>query len=222
MYDTFSFTLLLGAAFGAFILIGRIVDSQRREIGINMALGVTPLRIARRYFLIGAQIAVLGTVIGVFFGLLINQPLGKILSDVIPTPYFEATFEPLVFIRGALIGILIPFLAIVQPIWQAVRVAPVDAIQTGYLVSKGGGLAPWLARLPLGWLPGSSFTRLPLRNISRGIRRTVMTALALAMSITVLILVVGLIDSIMGTLDTGSAEVQQDAPNRTMIMFDDF
>jgi putative ABC transport system permease protein len=219
LYDSFGSILLLGAAFGAFILIGRVVDAQRREIGINMALGVSPRRIARRYLLIGAQIAFLGMVLGGVLGLLLNQPVGEMIEELMPTPYFETPFQPDVYVQGALVGMLIPFLAVLYPIWRAVRVAPVDAIQTGYLVSKGGGLAPLLACLPL---PGSSFAQFPLRNLSRGLRRTIMTVLGLSTAIIVLIVLVGYIDTFREALDAGSQEAKGDAPNRMQVMFDDF
>lgn len=214
-----SFILMLGAAFGAFILIGRIVDAQRREIGINMALGVPPGRIARRYLLIGAQIALLGTVLGAFFSLLINRPLAAELNKMFPLPYLDSSFQTALFAQAAFFGVLVSFLAVIYPIWRAVRVAPVDAIQTGYLVSKGGGLAPLLARVPL---PGSSFTLFPVRNLSRGLRRTVMTVLGLSMAITLLIAVVGMVDTFLETLDAGSQELKKDAPERTLVVLDDF
>ncbi|MCP4515557.1 MAG: ABC transporter permease, partial [Delftia sp.] len=111
------------------------------------------------------------------------------------------------------------FLAVIYPIWRAVRVAPVDAIQTGYLVSKGGGLAPWLARVP--W-PGSSFALFPVRNLLRGPRRTAMTVLGLSMAIMLLISIIGMIDTLNETLDAGEQELKKDTPGRTLVTFDDF
>jgi putative ABC transport system permease protein len=219
LLDTLSYLLLLGAAFAAFILIARIVDAQRREIGINMALGAPPRRIARRYLLIGAQIALLGVLFGAAFSLLINRPLAKELQKMIPASYYDTSFQTDIFVQGALIGVLIPFLAVIYPVWRAVRVAPVDAIQTGYYVSKGGGLAPLLARIPL---PGSSFTLFPVRNLSRGLRRTTMTVLGIAIAVSVLIAVIGMVDTFVGILDAGSQELRKEAPNRTQVMLDDF
>ncbi len=219
LFDTMSSLLLLAAAFGAFILIGRIVDAQRREIGINMALGVPPLRIARRYLLIGTQISLVGMVLGVLFGLLLNRPLANQFTKLLPLPYFDSSFQTDLFAQSAVVGMLIPFVAVLYPVWRAVRVAPVDAIQTGYLISKGGGLAPLLARVPF---PGSSFTLFPVRNLSRGLRRTILTVLGLSMAVTILIAFIGMIDTLMGTLDAGAQEMKKDAPDRTMVMFDDF
>ena len=219
LFDFVSFFLLLGAATGAFILISRIVDAQRREIGVNMALGVSPWRIARRYLLIGAQIALLGTVLGVILAMLINPALSDTMTKVLPLPYFDSSFQVNVFAQAALIGIAIPFLAVLYPIWRAVRVAPVDAIHTGYHVGKSGGLAPLVGRVSI---PGSSFSLFPVRNLSRGLRRTAMTAFGLAMAITILVAVIGMIDTFLGTLDVGRQEVKGNAPERTLVTFDGF
>ena len=219
MFNSISSLLLLAAAFGAFILIGRIVDAQRREIGIGMALGVPPTRIARRYLLIGAQVAVLGTTLGALLGLLINQPIADQFNQVFPLPYFDSSFQIDLFAQAAFVGIIIPFLAVLYPVWRAVRVAPVDAIQTGYLVSKGGGLAPVLARVPL---PGSSFTLFPVRNLSRGLRRTIMTVLGLSIAVMILIAIIGMIDTFLATLDSSAREMKKDAPDRTLVVFDEF
>ena len=214
-----AYMLLLGAGFAAYILIGRIVEAQRREIGIHMALGVPARRIARRYLLIGAQIALLGMVLGALLGLLINQPMAAMIRGLLPTPYLDSSFQADLFAEAALVGLLIPFLAVLYPIWRAVRVAPVDAIQTGYLVSKGGGPAPLLARMRL---PGSGTTLFPLRNLSRGMRRTVMTVLALSVAILILVVVLGFIDIFEETLKAGREEVEKDTPERTMVLLDEF
>jgi len=219
LLDGLAILMLLGAGFGAFILIGRIVDAQRREIGINMALGVSPRRIARRYLLIGAQIALLGMIFGALLGLLINQPLATELNKLMPLPYLDSSFQTDLYLKSALVGLLIPFGAVLYPIWRAVRVVPVDAIQTGYLVSKGGGLAPLMARIPL---PGSSFTLFPVRNLSRGLRRTLMTVLALAIAIVILIAVSGMVDTFYATLRVGREEIEQETPERTLVAFDGF
>ena len=48
---------LLAAALAAFNLVSRIVEAQRREIGIGMALGVAARQLAIRPLLVGVQIA---------------------------------------------------------------------------------------------------------------------------------------------------------------------
>jgi putative ABC transport system permease protein len=212
--NIFAVLILAGAAFAAFNLTGRIVQAQRREIGIGMALWVTPARLAMRPLLVGAQIATLGVVFGIAVGLVIDALLASVLSDVFPLPVWIVDFQPMVFLRGAALGFLLPLLATLFPVLRAVRVAPVEAIRTGHHVTSGSGLAPLLTRLPL---PGSSVAQMPFRNVLRSPRRTLVTALGIAASITTLVGVIGMIDSYLATLDRGEAEVLGDQPDRLTI-----
>ena len=99
-----------------------------------------------------------------------------------------------------------------------VRVAPIDAIRTEVVASRGGGLR-WLGRLPL---PGGSAGALPTRNVFRQPRRTVMTALGIAASIAVLLGVVGMLDSFAATIDDAGAELAKTAPNRLAVTLSSF
>ena len=56
--------ILVGAAFGAFNLSSRMVEAQRRELGIGMALGASRVQLAMRPMLVGIEIAVAGVVMG--------------------------------------------------------------------------------------------------------------------------------------------------------------
>ena len=60
-WNVFALLILAGAAFGAFNLANRMVEAQRREIGIGMALGAPPRVLALRPLLVGIEIAVLGS-----------------------------------------------------------------------------------------------------------------------------------------------------------------
>ena len=137
-YLIISYLFLAGAAFGVFNLASRLVEAQRREIGISMALGVPNAAIAIRPLLIAVQIAILGLILGLSVGYPISQVFGQILKGMMPMPVSETPFLFWPFARAAIVGILLPFLAALYPVWRALRVTPVEAIQTGYLVAKGG------------------------------------------------------------------------------------
>jgi putative ABC transport system permease protein len=218
-YDIFAFLILGGAALAAFNLASRVVEAQRREIGIGMAIGVSPRELALRPLLLGAEIALLGALLGVILGRLFQIPLESALRDLLPLPRTVTPFETGVFLRGAVLGFLIPLLAVAWPVWRAVRVQPVEAIRVGFRSAKGGGLAPLAARLRL---PGRSLAQLPLRNILRAPRRSLMTALGIAAVITVLVGLFGLIDSFLATIDRSEAEAAGSNPARMAVSFDRF
>ena len=211
-YDIFAVLILAGAAFAAFNLTGRIVESQRREIGIGMAIGVTPPRLAVRPLLVAGQVAALGVVFGVGIGLAVSAAMGSVLRELFPLPTWRFPFQGWVFARGALLGLTLPFIAAAIPVWRAVRVAPIDAIRTAYLSS--GSRVPLLARIPL---PGRTTAQLPFRSLLRSPRRTIMTVLGVSVAIVVLVGVVGMVDSFRRTIDLANDEIVRTSPRRTTV-----
>ena len=71
----FAWLIVAGAAFASFNLASRVVEAQRREIGVGMALGVNPRELTVRPLLLGIEIALLGALLGLALGLLVRAPL---------------------------------------------------------------------------------------------------------------------------------------------------
>ncbi len=218
-YNIISVILFAGAAFAALNFAARIVETQRREIGTSMALGLSPLRIALRPILLGVQVAILGVVFGLGMGWLISRMMAEVIEDFLVLPIFSTPFEYGAFIRVALIGVLVPILAVLWPVYRAVRVQPVEAIRSGHLASRGGGLAPLLSRTPL---PGGNVIRMPFRNLLRAPRRTILTLLALSTVLAILFAMTGMRDSFMMTLQQGNDELLGDADDRLIVQLDNF
>jgi putative ABC transport system permease protein len=216
-FNIFALLIFAGAVMGAFNLITRLSEAQRREIGISMALGVSPGKIALRPLLVGAQIALLGVVFGVGVGVLIGQLMRGLMTTLIPLPIWITDFQWTLFFWVAVVGFIIPFAASAYPVWRAIRVKPIEAIRTGHLAARGGGLAPLIKRLRL---PGDTFAQLPFRNLLRAPRRAVLTALGIAAVMAVLVGFLGAIDSFMGTIDRGGQAIRGDSPNRVVVTLD--
>jgi putative ABC transport system permease protein len=218
LFNIFAGLILTGAAFAAFNLTGRIVEAQRREIGVGMSLGVDRWKLAVRPLLVAFQISLLG----VIFGIGVGQYMGSLMSDLnvafVPLPVWDDAFQPAVFLRGASLGLALTFAATIWPVARAVRVDPVDAIRTGPRTT-GDASHSTQRRLRL---PGSSIVQFPLRNTVRAPRRTALTAFGIAAVITVLIAMVGMIDSMLATVDQGTNEVLADSPERVDATLDFF
>lgn len=207
--------LIFGAAvFAAFNLTSRIVEAKRREFGVGMALGQARSSIALRPMLMGFEIAVLGVIFGVGVGLLVAAGLRSVLLSLQPLPVFRTSFQMAEFWQAALLGLALPILATVWPVWRAVRVNPVDALRTGHLAAKGGGLAPMLKRLTA---RGKTLTVMPFRNVLRAPRRTLLTAVGIGAAITAMVGVIGTVDSFNATIDRGAAELRAGAADRIQV-----
>lgn len=215
-YDIFALLILAGAAFAAFNLTARMVEAQRREIGIGMALGSPPRRLAVRPLLVGAEIAVLGVVFGVGVGIVISALMGSVLRGFVPLPDWQFPFQTGTFLRGAALGLALPIVATLYPVWRAVTMTPVDAIRTGVVRSRRRAMRRRIA------LPGRTTAQLPFRNLVRAPRRTLVTALGVAAAITVLVGVVGMIDSFFETIDRADAEILKTNPRRLSVDLQSF
>jgi len=215
LYYIFSFLILIIAAFGAYNLISRVVNSQRREIGVNMALGVPPRQIAYRYLLFSLEIALGGIIFGYIFAIILGNRLADIIVDITPYQVWEVWLVTDLFLQGTLLGILIPFIASIIPIWRATRMQPIHAIQTGAKVGTGKGISPFLT-----WtrLPGSIFIQFPIRNISRNLRRAVSTLTGIALAICVLVAVFGFVDGADFLLESEQEVIKGDSEGRVDVI----
>lgn len=218
-WNLVAFLFLLGAAFGTFNLTGRLVESQRRQIGIGMALGVPRRWLAFRPLLVGVQIAALGTCFGLVLGYGFSQLFAGLFKDLLPLPVWKIDLYWPAFLRGAALGIVLPMLATLIPVWRAVRVAPLDAIRSGNLIAKGGGLSWVLNRLPL---PGRSFSQMPFRNVLRAPWRSLLTVLGIAMAVSLLALFAGFLDSFIATMNQAEKAYLHEGKNRVWVILDFF
>lgn len=218
-WNALSALVLLAAALAAFNLVSRIVEAQRREIGIGMALGVSRWRLAIRPLLIGIQVGLLGTIAGVGVGLLIGQAMENLLRTFLPMPIWLTEFQFGVFARAAALGLLVPLLASAVPVLRATRVEPIDAIRTGHLTAKTNRVTDWTGRIRL---PGTSLNQMPFRNVVRNPRRIILTALGVGAAITALVAVLGLLDSFVRAVDEAGAELTKGDPDRVLVQLDTF
>lgn len=219
IYDVIMALFMAGAMFGTFNLASRMVEAHRRQIGIGMALGLPPRLLVLRPLLAGAQIALLGAIFGIILGLVVGKFTEAWLGDLIPLPVTGRLFQPHIFLEAAALGIVLPFLATLYPVWRAVRVLPVEAIRTGHLIQKGNGWATFMTTLPL---PGSSLAQMPIRNLLRAPRRTLFATLGITAAISTLIGMAGILDSALLALSKIEAEAFQAHPDRLSLFLDNF
>jgi putative ABC transport system permease protein len=221
-WDFFAILILIGAGFAAFNLISRLVEAERHQIGVGMALGVPSRSLAIRPLLVGVEVAALGAVLGVGTGLAAGAGMRAVLEDSLPMPVWLTPFPLGRYVRAAALGLLVPIVATLIPVMRAIRVEPVDALRSmpgaGRASGRlGAGLAP-LAR----HLPGRVVTSLPLRNLLRASRRTTFTALGIAAAITTVVAVIGMFDSVFDSIDRIDTELTAMSPDRLQVSLEQY
>lgn len=213
-YWAFAVLLIVGAALAAFNLVSRVVEAQRREIGIGMALGVEPRALALRPLALGLQIGLLGAVLSIPVGIGLAELIKSLFREYLPLPAYASTFPTELYVIGGLVGIVLPVLAGLWPVRRAVSVVPVEAIRTGARSASGAGLTARLRRLPV---PGGELVRLPLRNLARSPRRTAMTAIGLGAVMTAVVGVLGMVDSVADIAQRQKTATRGATPQRVEV-----
>jgi putative ABC transport system permease protein len=158
-------------------------------------------------------------VFGVAAGFAIAELLKGVFQDQLPLPVYATPFRLDVFAVGAGLGLVLPLAATAYPVWRGVRVSPIEAIRVGFSAAKGAGFAPILKRVTL---PGSSLAQMPLRNVLRVPRRTIMTLLGLAAVITSAFALAAMIDSFLATVDRIESETLHQGRSRLDLRLDRF
>lgn len=209
-----SLLMIAGATLAAVNLIGRVMDGQRREIGIGMALGVPRRRLAIRPFVLAGAIAVLGVALGLAVGALLVVPLRGVYTGLLPLPVWQTPLVAGPFVVAAAVGVAVPVVATAWPVWKALRVEPVTAIRVGHLAATGAGWSRLAASLPL---PGGSLAQIPVRNVLRTPRRTLLTAAGVAAALGLIVSLGGILDSFGASLQRAERETVGDVPDRLVV-----
>jgi len=118
----FGATGLLLAAIGLYGVLAFQVSSRTREIGIRMALGAPITAVIRTVMRDSLRLVLLGTALGLMGALLLAPLLSSLLYGITST-------DPVTFIGGPLLLILVALAASYLPARRATRVSPTIALQ---------------------------------------------------------------------------------------------
>ena len=186
---------LSGAGFATFIILNRLVGSQRGQIGVLMASGLSRRQVLRHYvgygLVLGAVGAVIGLLLGVPAGALITSTYTRLLS----IPDTVVAFHWTTPVIGLAFGLGFGVLSAWAPARSAVRVPPAQAMrgEVSERVRTGPSLlervVPGVARLPVRY-------RIGLRGLSRHRARSAATVGGVALAIILVLVSWGMIDTV--------------------------
>ncbi len=134
--------IIVVAAFNIISSLIMLVKDKTQAIAILRTMGATRLSIMRIFFLSGASIGILGTLIGAAMGLAVTDNIADIkewLEGVIDNKLFPSEVYFLSRLPALIdwsevsqvvgMGLGLSFLATVYPSWRAARLDPVEALR---------------------------------------------------------------------------------------------
>jgi putative ABC transport system permease protein len=183
----FPLVVLIIAALSLFTIISRLIEAQRREIGVLKAIGVSKYRILSNYLMFSLLTGVLGIFLGVFLGWLLTSGFTSFYASELGIPYVKVVFFWRPIYEAAAASLVVCFLSGFIPARRSLGLQPAQALRDEPTVSEGRQL-----NLPF---KIKTATLLPFRNITRKPRRTIFTMIGLTFSIMIIIMSFGFSDS---------------------------
>ena len=206
----FPVMFLLAGALAMAILLGRLVASQRPEIGVLIANGFARRTILSHYLAFGLLVGLAGALPGALIGGLAAAAISRVYTSVIAVPITVIDVRATTVVVGLVIGPLAGLLAAAIPARRAARTSPAEAMRGAAPVGRGGRslaerIVPPIRRLPVRW-------RVSIRGLGRSPRRTLATVVGIALATTLVLVSWGMIDTTQLLLDRQFLQVQrQDA-----------
>jgi putative ABC transport system permease protein len=199
MAVAFPIMFLLAGALGMAVLLGRMITTQRAQIGLLRADGVPRRVVQTHYMAFGLLIGVAGAVPGALLGGLAAASISRLYTAMISVPITVIEVRPTTIVVGVLLGVLSAAMAAYLPARRAARVPPAEAMRGDVPVGRGRislaeRLVPPLRRLPVRWLAA-------IRGLGRNPRRTISTITGVALAATLILISWGMIDTVQILLD---------------------
>ena len=189
----FLYVITLLALLSALVLISNtmttLVAEQTPEIGIMKAVGGRRRQIAAVYLKTALLLGGLGTVAGIVLGAVLAYVLTRFLGSALFAVGVGFGVDWPIVLASALVGLLGPPLAALPAIRRAVRVPVREALEaTGSAVGGQDAGDRLLRRVR--FLPRPA--QIGLRNVGRRRRRSLSTALVIALAVGTVLAVLGM------------------------------
>lgn len=173
---------LIVSTFLVYIVLGRLVRTQRDQIGLIKAFGYSNSAIAWHYLKFALVIAMLGILLGALAGWWMGREMTQLYGDYYRFPFLEFSISTDVFLTGAILAAGAAMLGAWGGVRSAVRILPAVAMSPPQPASyRVGGIE----RLGLG-AGLTSVGHMILRHITRWPGRSAVTVFGVSLSLGLL------------------------------------
>lgn len=186
---------LTGAGLATFIILNRLVHSQRGQVGVLMASGLSRREVMRHYLGYGLVLGLAGAVLGVLLGMPLGALITSSYTSLLSIPDTVVRWYPTTPVIGLLFGVVMGTASAWAPARGAVRIPPALAMR-GEMPEHGATgpsllerVLPVLRRLPVR-------VRIGLRGIARHRSRSASTVAGVALAIVLVLVSWGMIDTV--------------------------
>lgn len=199
--------IFLGVAiFLLYLVLGRMISTQRGEIAVLKAFGYTDWEVGRHFLMYALVAVLLGGFVGTGGGLLLGDAYVDVYGQYFKLPGLEYQPSPqllLLAFSSCMVGALSGAIAAVR---RAVLLPPAEAMRPEAPARFKPGL---LERLGFGKLVGAT-GQMILRNVERKPIQGFLSSLGIALSIAILTIGFFMFDSVNYMMDLQFRKIQRE------------
>lgn len=189
---------LLVAALLVYVVLGRMIRTERTQIGLLKAFGYADRTIAVHYLKFALVIAVAGAALGSLAGILMGRSMTALYAQYYRFPFLEYRIAPGVLLSAAGLTVGSAALGALGGMRSVARLAPAVAMAPPPPPAYRAGLAEAFGRLA----GLSAIGHMILRHIARWPGRSAVTAGGIALSMGLLFATLQFLDSSRTMLDS--------------------
>jgi putative ABC transport system permease protein len=205
MAIAFPLLFLLASGMAIYVVITRLVFSQRGVIGTLRATGFSSRALSNHYRSYGVGVGLVGAALGAVFGGILGRLMTAMYTVILGIPDLVAPIHPGTVIAGFVFGAVAGALAAVPPARTVARMAPAEAMRGEAPAEPGKRsifetLIPPLRNAPVRW-------RMTLRGIGRNKKRSASMVLGVVLAMTLILAAWGMVDTMLLAIDRQFTEI---------------
>lgn len=180
------------------ILMIRLAQRQRTNIGTLKALGYSDRRVMMHFLSFGVVVGAVGGLAGAALGIALTHTMIEMYRSFFQFPAFLMRLQPDLLLIGMAISIAFAILGTVRGVREVLRLQPAEAMRQKP-PERGGSIL--LESIPWLWRSFGFRTQMALRSVFRNRTRTVTAIVAAAMATAITFMSLASYDSFLYLVD---------------------
>lgn len=188
---------LLVSTFLVYIVLGRIIRTERTQIGLLKAFGYTNGEIGWHYLKFALAVAVFATILGYAAGVWMGRSMTRLYAEYFQFPFLRYTISADVFLAAGGLSLASAALGALGGVRSAIGLAPAVAMSPPPPPVYRSGAAERFGR----WAGLSAVGQMIIRHIARWPGRSAVTVAGIALSLGLLFSTMQFMDASRTMLD---------------------
>lgn len=190
---SFPLVFMLVAAIIIYLMMGRMVEHQRTQIGVLKAFGFSNRKVLWHFVSYGILVSVLGSILGAVLGLFLGNWMTELENSYFHLPLKTNRIYPELLLPAVLLTSTFCLIASYEACKKAFRLSPSEAMRPKVPPS---GKAIALEKFKKFWNRQSFIWKMIYRNMFRHKRRNFMTACGVMFGTALLLVTFGMNDTV--------------------------